>query len=298
MAKSFLQSRAWLAFLASEGKATHGQPPEWQWVERSLGFLGTYWYGGLLRGGKEDVVRVLREACDAGVTFLRVSPADTETFDAFVLSVPSMRRVADAQPSTSLVLDLRADEAALLSQFKTKTRYDIGVAQRHGVRVEVRTAPLDEATFSKVWELYAYTAGRHGIRNHPRAHYANAPGEWVLSWLGDELLNAHFCVGHDGVYTYLYGASSAAHKDAMASYLTQWATIRHAKSAGYTAYDFWGIAPDAADATHPYHGITRFKMGFGGEVVRYPGTFEIPIARGRYMVYRLAKFVRLLIRRT
>lgn len=296
MSRSFLQSAQWLKFLATEGQQTHGQPPEWQWVARSLGVFGTFWYGGLVRGGGEDVTRTIHEARAAGAVFLRVSPADTETYDALVLSAPMMTRVSDAQPSTSLVLNLRPDEATLLSQFKTKTRYNIGVAQRHGVRVEILRAPLDAATFARVWELYADTAKRHGIRNHPRAHYENAPGEWVLAWLGDELLNAHFCIGHDGVYTYLYGASSAAHKDVMASYLTQWATIQHARNAGYAHYDFWGIAPATADASHPYHGITRFKMGFGGDVVHYPGTIEIPIARGRYAMYRFAKFVRSLLR--
>lgn len=295
MAQSFLQSPAWVAFLASEGQRIHGEAPEWQWAQRSLGLFGSYWYGGLVRGGQNAVVRVLHEARVAGVTFLRVSPADTETSAAFVLSAPALRRVRDAQPSTSLVLDLRPNEETLLSQFKSKTRYNIGVAERHGVRVEVLQAPLEAATFEKVWALYEDTARRHGIRNHPRTHYATAPGEWVLAWLGDELLNAHFCVGHDGVYTYLYGASSAAHKDVMASYLTQWVTIRHAKANGYAAYDFWGIAPDPADATHPYHGITRFKMGFGGVVVQYPGTFEIPVARGRYLMYRFAKAVRSLL---
>ncbi len=297
MAQSFLQSPAWLAFLASEGQCMHGHAPEWQWTERRMGHIGSYWYGGFVRGGQGDVSAIVREAQRTGAVFLRVSPVDVETADVLRQTAPDARRVSDAQPSTSLVLDLRSDEASLLRGFKTKTRYNIGVAQRHGVRVEIVQTPLPAATFEKVWSLYEDTARRHGIRNHPRAHYANAPGEWVLAWLGDELLNAHFCVGYDGVYTYLYGASSAEHKDAMASYLTQWETIRHAKARGYVSYDFWGIAPDTADIMHPYHGITRFKMGFGGVVVSYPGTFEIPVARGRYLVYRFAKCMRSLLRK-
>lgn len=296
MAQSFLQSPAWLAFLASEGQRLHGHAPQWQWTERSLGLLGSYWYGGLVHGGKDDVMGVFGDARRVGVVFLRVSPADTTTADMVRQVAPAMRRVNDAQPSTSLVLNLSPDEEALLRGFKTKTRYNIGVAERRGVRVEIVQSPIDAVTFEKVWSLYEDTARRHGIRNHPRAHYAHAPGEWVLAWLGDELLNAHFCVGYDGVYTYLYGASSAKHKDAMASYLTQWATIRHAKNQGYASYDFWGIAPDAADTTHPYHGITRFKMGFGGAIVSYPGTYEIPVARVRYVLYRGVKWVRSLLR--
>lgn len=46
------------------------------------------------------------------------------------------------------------------------------------------------------------------------------------------------------------------------------------------------------DPKHQYAGVTRFKLGFGGEVVEKPGTFDLVIARGRYFIYGLMRRAR------
>ena len=286
MSKSFLQSQAWLSVYKEEGKTVHQIAQGFSFVERHVGGVA-YWYGPHVSGS--DAESVISAAKKSGAAFIRISPVDQQTADAFSGS----KKVKDAEPSTSLVLDLTQSEDQLLAGMKSKTRYNVNLAQRKGVRTEIVEGVLDDAMFEQVWKLYEQTAKRKRIRNHPNSHYqiVSSHGFWVLSWLGGELLVANFCVTNEGTTTYLYGASSDKHKDIMAPYAAQWETIKWAKSHGNLRYDFWGIAPDGVD-DHPYASITRFKKGFGGEVVTYPGTFDLVLAPFRYWLFSFAKKLR------
>ena len=65
--------------------------------------------------------------------------------------------------------------------------------------------------------------------------------------------------------------------------------MRWAKARGCTIYDLWGI-PDEVGAnpdayTEPESwgegglwGVYRFKQGFGGQVVRYTGAWDMPLS--------------------
>ena len=46
------------------------------------------------------------------------------------------------------------------------------------------------------------------------------------------------------------------------------------------------------DGSHPWAGITRFKKGFGGKYVEYPGTFDLPLKKGWYKVYSFVRNMR------
>src|SRR5439155_4855280 len=72
---------------------------------------------------------------------------------------------------------------------------------------------------------------------------------------------------------YLYGASSNEHRSLMPNYLLQWEAIRWAKQQSATQYDFWGIAPTDKE-NEPLAGVSRFKRGWGGKVVRFVGCYE------------------------
>ena len=75
--------------------------------------------------------------------------------------------------------------------------------------------------------------------------------------------------------TYLYGASSNAKRNLMAPYALQWRAMRDAKAAGCLRYDLFGIPP-GEDPAHPMAGLYRFKTGFGGSILRRPGSWDYP----------------------
>ena len=69
----------------------------------------------------------------------------------------------------------------------------------------------------------------------------------------------------------------------MAPYLLQWEQIKEAKKRGCIEYDFWGID----DKKWP--GVTRFKKGFGGQEITYPGAFDLIFQPIWYRLYKIAK---------
>ena len=87
--------------------------------------------------------------------------------------------------------------------------------------------------------------------------------------------------------TYLYGASSARHRELMPNHLLQWIAICDSRKAGAVEYDLFGL-PGGADPGDSMHGLWRFKTGFGGILVHYFGAWDLPL---RPVVYR---FVRIL----
>ncbi|MBI2589846.1 peptidoglycan bridge formation glycyltransferase FemA/FemB family protein [Candidatus Berkelbacteria bacterium] len=118
---------------------------------------------------------------------------------------------------------------------------------------------------------------------------------------------------------YLHGASDHTARTLMAPHLLQWVAIQKAKELGCATYDFWGIAPPksvaviaknrerrischceesratqqsdscAFDPAHPWAGITRFKLGFGGEVVHYPDSVDLVLSPAPYTLYKLLR---------
>lgn len=82
---------------------------------------------------------------------------------------------------------------------------------------------------------------------------------------------------------YLHGASGDEHRELMAPYALQWQAIKLAYDLGIQRYDLFGIS------SQKWPGVTRFKQGFGGDIVHYPGTFDWPLSRGRYNIYNILR---------
>ncbi|MET7321379.1 peptidoglycan bridge formation glycyltransferase FemA/FemB family protein [Streptomyces sp. NPDC005549] len=87
-------------------------------------------------------------------------------------------------------------------------------------------------------------------------------------------------VGTHAVYA--YGASSTAKREVRGSNACQWAMIRDALAAGCDVYDLRGITPTLG-TDDPHVGLVQFKVGTGGQAVRYVGEWDLPL---RPLVYR------------
>jgi lipid II:glycine glycyltransferase (peptidoglycan interpeptide bridge formation enzyme) len=65
--------------------------------------------------------------------------------------------------------------------------------------------------------------------------------------------------------------------------------IKKAKALGLKYYDFSGIDEKK------WPGVTRFKIGFSGQELQYPGTYDIIFRTGKYYFYMLFRKVRRLL---
>lgn len=174
------------------------------------------------------------------------------------------------QPDATLMIDLTASEEEMLSRMHQKGRYNIKVAQKHGVRAEESS---DAEAYAR---LAAETAARDGFKAPGAAHFAaflrGIPGAFLLLAKDGQGTVVAGLIGavwkECGIY--YYGASSYAHRQLMAPYLLQLHAMRRCKDSGCLRYDLLGVAPPDAPENHPWRGITSFKEKFGGKLVIYP----------------------------
>ncbi|HNW20089.1 MAG TPA: peptidoglycan bridge formation glycyltransferase FemA/FemB family protein [bacterium] len=196
----------------------------------------------------------------------------------------------DIQPSQTRILDISQTEEALLQQMHPKTRYNIRLATKRGVVIEA----VGPDGFTDFWRLMAITGQRNRFHLHQPQYYRaiiKAPFSQLLvaKWQGQILAAGIFTYwGRRAVY--LHGASDNKQRQLMAPYLIQWQAILTARQRGCQTYDFFGINQQK------WPGVTRFKQGFGGKIVNYPGTFDWPINQYFYRFYQLIRQLRRLLR--
>lgn len=172
-----------------------------------------------------------------------------------------------AQPRSSWMLDISADEDTLLTGMKSKTRYNIRLAARKGV--EVSEAAEDD--LPEFYALFRETAERDDFFIHSQDVYQRMfslfrrTGRFAMLFARHEgrLIAAVtlFCFGD--TCWYLQGASSNAGRNLMPTYLLQWEGIKWARSQGCREYDFRAV-PDLLREDQDMFGVYRFKEGFGG----------------------------------
>lgn len=206
------------------------------------------------------------------------------------------------QPPATRLIDLRQTEEEILAQMKQKGRYNIRVAEKHGVRVE-QSKDID--AFAR---LAAETARRDGFTAPPATRYrkflSSLPGAFLLLAYAPNpnpnpnpipiagLLGTQW----NGTAIYYYGASDYTHRALMAPYLLQWETMKCCKTQGCHTYDLLGITRPIHEQSSPssggggaclsgrqgrgeeennWAGISRFKEQFGGTVMEYPQEQQI-----------------------
>ncbi len=204
--------------------------------------------------------------------------------------------IQNIQPLRTIVLDLSGDENDLLNRMKQKTRYNVRLAEKRGVRV---TVSLDVELFYKLM-LETGARDQFGVHNldyYRRAmdlfHPTNACELFIADYMGEPL--AALMVFRNGRRAwYFYGASGDRRREHMPAYLLQWEAMRWARSHGCEEYDLWGVPDvDLADLesqflerTDGLWGVYRFKRGFGGTLRRAAGPWERIYNHPLYAFYR------------
>jgi lipid II:glycine glycyltransferase (peptidoglycan interpeptide bridge formation enzyme) len=189
-----------------------------------------------------------------------------------------LRSAPGVQARATRRIDLRPSMEEIAAQQHHKWRYNIRLARKHGVQVREARSLEDVARWYAVMRT---TAERDAFGIHDERYYRRFWLETAGSGATALLLAEHEGKLLGGVMvhrfgstaTYLYGASSNEARQLMPNHLLQWEAMRWARERGAAWYDLFGIADDDAP-DHPLAGVTRFKTGFGGQVVRYIGAFD------------------------
>ena len=212
-------------------------------------------------------------------------------------------KIKDVNPSSTLVVDLSKTPEEILAGMHPKTRYNIGLSKKKDLRIE------EKKDLNIFWDLMNKTGQRDAFRLHPKKHYEKILDSeltsQVIIYFENKPIATGVFVRFGQTFTYLYGASDHEYRALMAPYLVQDFGLNKAKNEGFKYYNFFGIAPIKKDETgewiydekHQYAGVTRFKLGFGGEYVATSGTFEIPLSYKVYKVIKCIKSLRSLLKK-
>ncbi|MFH0840828.1 MAG: peptidoglycan bridge formation glycyltransferase FemA/FemB family protein [bacterium] len=215
------------------------------------------------------------------VIFLRFEPSNKVVSKDY-----KIKKTIDIQPKSTLVLDLLKSEEALLAGMKQKCRYNLRLAEKKGVEI------IESNDADLFWEIMNETKERDGFRLHSKEHYSkllNYDQSFIklfIAYYQDEPIACILVNFFNNTATYLHGGSKNEHRNVMAPYLLQWHAITFAKELGYKNYDFYGIDEKK------WPGVTRFKLGFGGQIINYPGTFDLIFNSLYYSIYNFLRRIR------
>jgi lipid II:glycine glycyltransferase (peptidoglycan interpeptide bridge formation enzyme) len=267
-----------------------------QLLVRTVPVLGGLAYvprGPVLASAEPDLLDALMAAVRGFARRRRIAvvkiqpPVDRPDLPAQLESRGLVHSDLNTAPIASVVTDVGADrtEDEIFTGLRATTRRRVRQAQKRGVTVRTGTAE-DLPVLQMIIEA---TAERQGFAPYPQDYYRRL---WDV--FGDTG-QAHLLVAeHEGVPlsaalliafgdTVLYkigGWRDVAGSPPGINELMHWTGIRWAHARGFRRYDFEGIPLEVARAIldgagGDPKGVAFFKLGFGGEPVVYPGTYDL-----------------------
>lgn len=268
------------------------------------------WYIGYLPKGPAITKEMIQTLTDYGKThnviFFQLEPNITIQHSTGAATQNDILRQNQSNLKSShhplftkytFVLDLQKSEEELQTNMHPKTRYNIKVAQKHGVSVQEDNS--DQA-FEEYLRLTEETTKRQGFYAHSLQYHktmwqtlspSGTARLWTATYQGTTLAAWIVFVFKDTIY-YPYGTSSREHRQVMAPYLLLWEITRWAKKQKYRYFDLWGALGPDPNSTDPFYGFHRFKAGFHPALVEFIGSFDLVINPSFYTLYCLADTIR------
>ena len=340
---SFLQSFEWGEFQESLGRKVWRIKNDFFQaliIQHRLPFGRSYLYcprGPIITNNTQQTINNFLEEIkkivkQEGAIFLRVDP-EWGIEDGNILNKFGFRKsFKEIQPKRTLILDLVKSENDILAEMHQKTRYNIRVAERHGIKIlnpksEIRKKsqiqnPNDQ-NFETFWKLLQQTAKRDKFRPHPEEHYQKllkilseveppkevGPPDIVLT-LGDPTSQNKKAIAKLFLADY-QGKVIAVN---ILIFFGKRATYLHGASdfeyrnlmAPYLLH--WQQILEAKKLgcseydfwgidEKKWPGLTRFKKGFGGKELEYIGAWDLVFDKKLYQVYKTANFLTGILKR-
>lgn len=291
----FLQSEAWEKFQHSLGNETiRSEGDGWSYlaiVERGGGLTRLYCpYGPTVESLEAlDVAleSLKMEADNHGAVFVRIQPGGIFLKESD-LSPRGMRPIAYSQPVATRVIDLSPSLEDITAAMSQSKRSVIRNYRNKGLTYRMSRNSEDVEVFLP---LLHDIAERNRISVHSDDYIrkqaaALMPDNASLHFieLEGQAISGALLFEDDETAYYAHAGTAAQHYKLQANTALVGEMIAYAKNKGKKRFDLYGIAPND-DPHHRWAGITGFKAGFGGEVIRYNPTYDVPLKKLSYFAY-------------
>ncbi|MFA6588261.1 MAG: peptidoglycan bridge formation glycyltransferase FemA/FemB family protein [Patescibacteria group bacterium] len=250
-----------------------------------------------------SVIKLIEIAKTRTCMYFHIEPAIEKSQESLFRALIEENKLTPAkafQPVDTVVLDVNKDENSILQNMHEKTRYNIRLSEKKGVQAQSYVGEMAKEKMDLFIRLNQETTARDKFTSHSAGYYKkmaeNLPEGTLKLFIAsfeNQPIAANVIIDYADTSTYLHGASSDKFRNVMAPHLLQWRQILEAKLAGKHWYDFYGIQTETrmrqSKSGASWAGITRFKLGFSGQVTSYLDALELPIKK---TWYRLLKVIR------
>ena len=204
-------------------------------------------------------------------------------------------------PEITWELNIEPAEGELLKGLRKTTRYLIRQAQKNSdLEIEQSGNLKDLEIFDK---LYQEIAKRRQftpfsfeyLQNEFLAFNSDNQISIFLGKYQNEIAASGIFIFWQNIGFYHHGASSLRYSKIPVSHLLLWEAIKEAKRRDCQKFNFWGIAPLTPQTqlpiskSHPWAGLTVFKMGFGGYQKEYVKTQDFLLSQRYWLTFIFEK---------
>ncbi len=231
------------------------------------------------------------------VGFIRISPLlgnNGENLSIFKNYGFRSAPIHMMHPETTWVLDITKSEDEIMKNMRKTHRNLIRRAEKEGVEI-IKSA--DEEYLKAFYSIHEETVRRHKfvpfsyayIKSEIDAFKDDNQIEIFSAKYKGKIISSAIIVFYGDQAFYHHGASSSEHGKIPSSYLNLWEAIKEAKKRGKKIFNFYGIAENKP--SHPWSGLSKFKMGFGGYKKELLHCQDLPLS-GKYIITWLIETMR------
>ena len=275
-----------------------------QVFSRTVPGLGRLHYApevaGVNKGVIPDLTKSVRKHYSKGLAFKveLYQPFSEDLITAFEAN--GWIRGNSVQYRNTVIVDLGGTTKDMFARMKRRARYEVGLAQRSGVKVE--KVDVTQKNLNTLASLMDLTAKRSGAffrqpsysNKYWHAFNGNNQGSIYFARHGNDLLAGAFVITFGKCAWYKDGGSDRKKSNLMAPRLLQWDIMCDLQTQGLKQYDLSGIPALEDLETSSLKGLYTFKTGFSNDTVRLMPAMELPFGK-RYAIWPKAEhqFLRL-----
>lgn len=243
----------------------------------------------------DDALKDLKkQARRRHLDFVRIEPTLPHIKPSQLRDLGLRHARRDVQPPHTVINDVSTDIQTIEATLSQTARRYARKCDKAGITYRVSYKPSDIDHFIK---LIHEVSDRTGMVPHPDTYFQKiatflfpkkAAG-LLLAELNKQPIAAVIYYSDGKTMYYAHAANSTEHRKLSPATGLGLFALKFAHQSGCQIFDWFGTAPIDNDKNRrwkAWQGFTRFKLSFGGERVNRAGTWELPLKKGRYLIYR------------
>ena len=302
---SFLQSAPWAKFQrAAHREVIEKSGDGWSYlaiVEHGQFSNRLYCPYGPTAESKEKLTEAMKdlkkEAKQRKLDFLRIEPIVPELTELDLRELKLKPAPKFVQPPSTLINDVSSEPDQIRAQLSQTARRYARKCDAAGITYSVSYEPQDVKFFLDMIHEVSDRTGMHAhddlyFREIAAALFPSKDAGLLFAELDGQKIAAIIFYTDGTTMSYAHAANLTEYrKFSPATGLGLYALL-FAHEQGCKQFDWFGVAPENwqelpdSERYKRWTGFTQFKQSFGGKHVQRIGTWELPLKKVRYSLYR------------